>query len=145
MGIGGIVVHDAEELDLVFQIPLGGGGGGGGGRDEDAAMLPVAMRWDAFVRPEYRERTGFSKALGDAFVENQLESKLKGVVIEGNDDDDRVERRGEYVSSRFDEVEHVGIGVDVSRYEVETEEEDGRDEKKSWRTRSGRRTRNRIK
>ncbi len=88
MGIGGIVVHDAEELDLVFQIPLGGGGGGGGGRDEDAAMLPVAMRWDAFVRPEYRERTGFSKALGDAFVENQLESKLKGVVIEDDDDDD---------------------------------------------------------
>ena len=94
MGIGGIVVHDAEELDLVFQIPLGGGGGGGGGRDEDAAMLPVAMRWDAFVRPEYRERTGFSKALGDAFVENQLESKLKGVVIEDDDDDDdAVERR----------------------------------------------------
>ena len=87
MGIGGIVVHDAEELDLVFQIPVGGGGGGGGGRDEDAAMLPVAMRWDAFVRPEYRERTGFSKALGDAFVENQLESKLKGVVIEDDDDD----------------------------------------------------------
>ncbi len=86
MGIGGIVLNDAEELDVVFQIPLGGGGGGGGGRDEDAAMLPVAMRWDAFVRPEYRERVGFSKALGDAFVENQLESKLKGVVIEDDDD-----------------------------------------------------------
>ena len=84
MGIGGIVLNDAEELDVVFQIPLGGGGGGGGGRDEDA--LPVAMRWDAFVRPEYRERVGFSKALGDAFVENQLESKLKGVVIEDDDD-----------------------------------------------------------
>ena len=92
-------------------------------------MLPVAMRWDAFVRPEYRERTGFSKALGDAFVENQLESKLKGVVIEDDDDDVVFERRVEYVSARFDEVEHVGIGVDVSRYEVETEEEDGRDEK----------------
>ena len=94
--------------------------------------------------PKIRERTGF-RELGDAFVENQLESKLKGVVIEDTAAAATRRRPCEYVSSRFDEVEHVGIGVDVSRYEVETEEEDGRDEEKIVEDTKWTKNSNRIK
>ena len=53
MGIGGVVLRDAEELDLVFRIPL---------PREEGRRMPVAMRWDAFIHSS--RLLGFSAELG---------------------------------------------------------------------------------
>ena len=92
MGIGGVVLRDAEELDLVFRIPL---------PREEGRRLPVAMRWDAFIHSSSSSSPllGFSAELGEIFVKERLESKLRGVLIE--DDGDAEEEDASNASSSF--------------------------------------------
>jgi len=96
MGIGGVVLRDAEELDLVFRIPL---------PREEGRRMPVAMRWDAFIHSSSSSSSssspllGFSAELGEIFVKERLESKLRGVLIE--DDGDAEEEDASNASSSF--------------------------------------------
>ena len=50
--------------------------------------MPVAMRWDAFIHSSSSSSPllGFSAELGDIFVKERLESKLRGVLIEDDGD-----------------------------------------------------------
>ena len=97
MGIGGVVLRDAEELDLVFRIPLQ--------LPREGRRMPVAMRWDAFIHSSSSSSSssplllGFSAELGDIFVKERLESKLRGVLIE--DDGDAEEEDASNASSSF--------------------------------------------
>ena len=97
MGIGGVVLKDAEELDLVFRIPLQ--------LPREGRRMPVAMRWDAFIHSSSSSSSssplllGFSAELGDIFVKERLESKLRGVLIE--DDGDAEEEDASNASSSF--------------------------------------------
>ena len=96
MGIGGVVLRDAEELDLVFRIPLLPPR-----EEEGRRRMPVAMRWDAFIHSSSSSSPllGFSAELGDIFVKERLESKLRGVLIE--DDGDAEEEDASNASSSF--------------------------------------------
>jgi len=99
MGIGGVVLKDAEELDLVFRIPLQ--------LPREGRRMPVAMRWDAFIHSSSSSSSssplllGFSAELGDIFVKERLESKLRGVLIEDDDDGDAEEEDASNASSSF--------------------------------------------
>ena len=87
MGIGGIVLEDKEERDVIFRIPLGEKrrtSVGVAGRNSTETMLPTAMRWDVFLRADC-EQLGFSSKVGEIFVKEQLASKLRGVLIEDDD------------------------------------------------------------
>ena len=90
MGIGGIVLEDKEEQDVIFRIPLGErrrtSVGGVAGRNSTETMLPTAMRWDVFLRADC-EQLGFSSKVGEIFVKEQLASKLRGVLIEDGDEE----------------------------------------------------------
>ena len=99
MGIGGVVLRDAEELDLVFRIPLQ--------LPREGRRMPVAMRWDAFIHSSSSSSSssplllGFSAELGEIFVKERLESKLRGVLIEDDDDGDAEEEDASNASSSF--------------------------------------------
>jgi hypothetical protein len=99
MGIGGVVLRDAEELDLVFRIPLL--------VPREGRRMPVAMRWDAFIHSSSSASSssplllGFSAELGEIFVKERLESKLRGVLIEDDDDGDAEEEDASNASSSF--------------------------------------------
>ena len=91
MGIGGIVLEDKEEQDLIFRIPLGerrrtSVGATVAGRNSTETTLPTAMRWDVFLRADC-EQLGFSSKVGEIFVKEQLASKLRGVLIEDDDEE----------------------------------------------------------
>ncbi len=90
MGIGGIVLEDKEEQDVIFRIPLGErrrtSVGGVAGRNSTETTLPTAMRWDVFLRADC-EQLGFSSKVGEIFVKEQLASKLRGVLIEDDDEE----------------------------------------------------------
>ncbi|CAL6304669.1 unnamed protein product [Bathycoccus prasinos] len=101
MGIGGIVLEDKEEQDLIFRIPLGERrrtSRGVAGTNSTETTLPTAMRWDVFLRADC-EQLGFSSKLGEIFVKEQLASKLRGVLIE--DDEDEDDEDGANASSSF--------------------------------------------
>ena len=90
MGIGGIVLQDKEERDVIFRIPLGERrrtSVGVAGTNSTETTLPTAMRWDVFLRADC-EQLGFSSKLGEIFVKEQLASKLRGVLIEDDDESD---------------------------------------------------------
>ena len=90
MGIGGIVLEDKEEQDVIFRIPLGERrrtSVGVAGTNSTETTLPTAMRWDVFLRADC-EQLGFSSKLGEIFVKEQLASKLRGVLIEDDDESD---------------------------------------------------------
>jgi len=84
MGIGGIVLEDKEERDLIFRIPLGERrrtseiGATVAGRNSTETTLPTAMRWDVFLRADC-EQLGFSSKVGEIFVKEQFASKLRAV------------------------------------------------------------------
>jgi len=62
----------------------------------------VAMRWDAFIHSSSSSSSsllGFSAELGEIFVKERLESKLRGVLIE--DDGDAEEEDASNASSSF--------------------------------------------
>lgn len=89
MGIGGIVLEDKEEQDVIFRIPLGERRRtsiGVAGTIKTETTLPTAMRWDVFLRADC-EQLGFSSKLGEIFVKEQLASKLRGVLIEDDDEE----------------------------------------------------------
>lgn len=89
-GIGGIVLEDKEERDVIFRIPLGerrSTSVGVAGRKTTETTLPTTMRWDVFLRADC-ERLGFSSKLGEIFVKEQLASKLRGVLIEDDEDEE---------------------------------------------------------
>ena len=101
MGIGGIVLEDKEEQDVIFRIPLGERrrtSVGVAGTNSTETTLPTAMRWDVFLRADC-EQLGFSSKLGEIFVKEQLASKLRGVLIE--DDEDEDDEDGANASSSF--------------------------------------------
>lgn len=90
MGIGGIVLEDKEERDVIFRIPLGerrSTSVGVAGTKTTETTLPTTMRWDVFLRADC-ERLGFSSKLGEIFVKEQLASKLRGVLIEDDEDEE---------------------------------------------------------
>lgn len=89
-GIGGIVLEDKEERDVIFRIPLGerrSTSVGVAGTKTTETTLPTTMRWDVFLRADC-ERLGFSSKLGEIFVKEQLASKLRGVLIEDDEDEE---------------------------------------------------------
>ena len=90
MGIGGIVLEDKEEQDVIFRIPLGERRRTSdrrvAGRNSTETTLPTAMRWDVFLRADC-EQLGFSSKVGEIFVKEQLASKLRGVLIEDDDEE----------------------------------------------------------
>ena len=74
MGIGGIVLEDKEEQDVIFRIPLGERrrtSVGVAGTNSTETTLPTAMRWDVFLRADC-EQLGFSSKLGEIFVKEQF-------------------------------------------------------------------------
>jgi len=90
MGIGGIVLEDKEERDVIFRIPLGERrrtSVGVAGTKTTETTLPTTMRWDVFLRADC-EQLGFSSKLGEIFVKEQLASKLRGVLIEDDEDEE---------------------------------------------------------
>ena len=108
MGIGGIVLEDKEERDVIFRIPLGERrrtseiGATVAGRNSTETTLPTAMRWDVFLRADC-EQLGFSSKVKEIFVKEQFASKLRGVLIEddGEESDFDDDEDGANASSSF--------------------------------------------
>ena len=103
MGIGGIVLEDKEEQDVIFRIPLGERrrtSVGVAGRNSTETTLPTAMRWDVFLRADC-EQLGFSSKVGEIFVKEQFASKLRGVLIEDDDEESDFDDDGANASSSF--------------------------------------------